>query len=632
VRGGAEVAQQGGTDHNVAIGGRPTLPPDRPRTEDVRDLGFRRRDPVVWYSPRVLADSGLRYVLSAVFGAYLDKRELQAALPSDVITHHADRDELWFDFVADTGDGFDATHSIAWLLGKRQLEVEGHDAPLPRGDLLVLGGDEVYPTASAEAYEDRFVGPFTSALPWSRGTWPDLYAIPGNHDWFDGLTSFMRIFCQQKIVGGWETWQHRSYFAVQLPHRWWLWGLDIQFDSYIDEPQLRYFDAVPLEPGDRVILCSAQPTWVDVPGDPEEYRNLAYVERKLIVPKGARHMVSLTGDLHHYARYSAEDGTHKITAGGGGAFMHPTHDLPEELDIDLDPARSSETTRYRLQRCFPDKRTSKLLALRSPLLPFKNVSFVWLAGVFHALLLVTTLFSLSAVDDQQGSVGEVLHGLDLGALLLAVLRNPTGILIGLLVVAVMYAFADPPPVGPRARKAVRFAMAAVHAALHLLAIVVGLWLSVRAVGSFADGNWLVVWLFVVVVVLGGFLSGVVFGIYLIAANLLPFLRTHGNETFSSLRYRRYKNLLRLHIDREGVLSIHAIGLRRVCTDWELDPDATDPEASWFRPTGDPPEPRLIDEVVRVDGRPWSGADALADASRRAPAADMAPLDGDSGQP
>jgi hypothetical protein len=121
------VADHGSTDHNVAIGGRPTLPPDRPRTTNVRELGFRRRDPVVWYSPRVLADSGLRYVLSAVFGAYLDKRELQAALPADIITHHADRDELWLDFVADTGDGFDATHSIAWLLGKRQIEVEGLD-------------------------------------------------------------------------------------------------------------------------------------------------------------------------------------------------------------------------------------------------------------------------------------------------------------------------------------------------------------------------------------------------------------------------------------------------------------------------------------------------------------------------
>jgi hypothetical protein len=626
------VTDEHDSDHNVAIGGRPTLPPDRPRSTDPRELGFSRRGPVSWYSPRVLADSGLRYVLSAVFGAYLDKRELQAALPSDLITHHADRDELWFDFTADTGDGFNATHSIASLLGKRHLDVEGLDRPLPRGDLLVLGGDEVYPTASAEVYEDRFVGPFTSALPWSDGPWPDLYAIPGNHDWFDGLTSFMRVFCQQKIVGGWETWQHRSYFAVQLPHRWWLWGLDIQFDSYIDEPQLRYFDAVPLQPGDRVIVASAQPTWVDVPGDPGEYRNLAYVERKLILPKGARHMVSLTGDLHHYSRYSAEDGTHKITAGGGGAFMHPTHDLPEEVDIDLDPFRDSETTRFRLQRCFPDKRTSKLLALRAPLLPFKNPSFIWLAGMFHALLLVTTLFSLRAVDDEQGSVGAFLRDMEYGELLFAVLRNPTGVLIGLIVLAVMYAFADPPPVAARARKPVRFAMAGAHAGMHLLVIILSIWLSARAVGWIADGVWLVVGLFALVVLLGGLLSGVVLGVYLLGVNLLPFLRTHGNEAFSGLSYTRYKNLLRLHIDRDGVLWIHAIGLDKVCKSWELDADAAEPEAPWFRPAGDPLRPRLIDEVVRVDGRPWTSADARADAGRRVPAVELTQLDDAGGDP
>jgi hypothetical protein len=191
-------------------------------------------------------------------------------------------------------------------------------------------------------------------------------------------------------------------------------------------------------------------------------------------------------------------------------------------------------------------------------------------------------------------------------------------------VGVMYAFAKPPPISPRLRKAVRFAMAVVHAGIHLLAIVASIWLSVRAVGWFADGNWLVVWLFALLVLVGGFLSGVVLGLYLIGANLLPFLRTHGNEAFSSLRYRRCKNFLRMHIDRDGVLSIHPIGVDRACTSWELDPDASDAEAAWFRPKGDPPRPRLIDEVVRVDGRPWTSADARADASRRAPAAEMAP--------
>ena len=68
---------------------------------------------------------------------------------------------------------------------------------LPRGKVLLLGGDEVYPTATTEAYEDRFKGPFAAALPRSEaGAEPDMFATPGNHDWYDGLVSFLRLFCR----------------------------------------------------------------------------------------------------------------------------------------------------------------------------------------------------------------------------------------------------------------------------------------------------------------------------------------------------------------------------------------------------------------------------------------------------
>jgi hypothetical protein len=596
------VSQRPQSSRDHAVGGGPIGPPPRPQSARLSDLGFEPQGPVVWYSPRVMADAGLRYVLSAVFGAYLDKRELQAALPANIITHHADQDELWFDFTADTGDGYKATQTIAWLLAQSELQPEGLAEPLPRGQLLLLGGDEVYPTASVEEYTRRFYGPYRAALPWVDGTAPDLFAIPGNHDWFDGLTSFMRVFCQQKTVGGWETWQNRSYFAIQLPHRWWLWGLDIQFESYVDEPQLRYFDEVPLEPGDRIIISSPSPLWYDVPGDPDEYRNLAYIERKLIRPKGARLLVNLTGDHHHYARYAADDGSQKITAGGGGAFLHPTHDLPPSSTIVVDPDHPEQAATYRLERCYPDQRASKLLALRSPLLPFKNSTFIWLAGILHALMLLVSLYSLEVLDDSDASARLLLGELEPVQLLTAVLVNPTAIVLGMAVLAAMYAFAAPPPVSPTFRRWIRLAMAAVHSVLHLAAIVTVIWVAVRLVSWLPDGPWSVVLLFGFVLALGGLSSGVVMGIYLLSANLLPFLRTHGNETFSGLRFTRYKNLLRLHIGPDGVLTIHPLGVDQVCKRWEVDLDTTDPAAPWVRPVGTHPSVRLIEPPVRVDGR------------------------------
>ena len=87
---------------------------------------------------------------------------------------------------------------------------------------------------------------------------PPVAALPGNHDWYDGLGAFRRNFCESWVrrdhehhqghpqaidipsaadrddVGGWGAFQSRSYFAVQLSPRWWLWAVDSQLDAPID--------------------------------------------------------------------------------------------------------------------------------------------------------------------------------------------------------------------------------------------------------------------------------------------------------------------------------------------------------------------------------------------------------------
>jgi len=84
----------------------PELSPHRPKDLSELELGFARQRAVRWLSPRVLVGTGLRVLLANIFGSYSDKRELQAVLPSTV-HRHDDGAELWFDFVADVGDGFD---------------------------------------------------------------------------------------------------------------------------------------------------------------------------------------------------------------------------------------------------------------------------------------------------------------------------------------------------------------------------------------------------------------------------------------------------------------------------------------------------------------------------------------------
>jgi hypothetical protein len=97
------------------------------------------------------------------------------------------------------------------------------------GEVLVMGGDQVYPYPSRNAYMRRTETPYIEAFA-SRERKPDLFAIPGNHDWFDSLVAFSRAYCRpERGFAGCRTRQTRSYFALALPHDWWLLGVDLQF-------------------------------------------------------------------------------------------------------------------------------------------------------------------------------------------------------------------------------------------------------------------------------------------------------------------------------------------------------------------------------------------------------------------
>jgi hypothetical protein len=57
--------------------------------------------------------------------------------------HLAASKDLWFDFMADTGDGGNSTYTIARLLAQPHLTLRFADKyiVLPRSKLLLIGGD-----------------------------------------------------------------------------------------------------------------------------------------------------------------------------------------------------------------------------------------------------------------------------------------------------------------------------------------------------------------------------------------------------------------------------------------------------------------------------------------------------------
>jgi hypothetical protein len=410
-----------------------------------------------WLDPVDITRTGLQTFLAGLFGSFADKREVLAALypssgeqvPKDF--DYSQHDEVWFDYVCDTGDGWHPTYSIACLVGKDELvlntSADAGITKLKRGSFMVLGGDQVYPVASAETYRNRMEGPFYAAraTSWEKSNRIPVYALPGNHDWYDGLTSFIRLFCQKdRWVGQWRATQTRSYFAIKLPHNWWIWGLDVQLESDVDVPQSSYFKhyAGLLNEGDRVILVSPEPTWIEAgrtsqtkeeaaqaeaerrekekeavqpkktatgiaaaadskegssrksdasnEGQSQAHRNMMHLER-LIHRRGATIPIKIAGDLHHYARYRSAEGHHLITCGGGGAFLHGTYGLPEVLELpipsdDEDPGASSKalSEKFVQQGIVPSEKESK--RFRKHVLwrlLIQNPWFVFAVGVIY---------------------------------------------------------------------------------------------------------------------------------------------------------------------------------------------------------------------------------------------------------
>ena len=421
------------------------------------------RPMVQWFSPGLLFRAGFRSAIAELFGQYSDQRVIQDLTDpilinvekgdeAEVFRKVADRynysteavggEPFWFDFTADLGDGFDPTYGVCHMISQTALYGENspkksgelavkdwHGEPLPAGRLLVLGGDEIYPFPSHEEYENRFSNPFRLALPANETPdgnghvepgRRDLFAIPGNHDWYDGLSAFQDLFMAAddglikqsgKNIGGWQTHQHRSYFAIKLPYNWWIWGADIHLNRPLDEGQLKYFRSVAktMGPGDKFILCTAQPSWYYW-GTKQETLARENLEALIDSPiqAGARLHGIFSGDSHHYARYQEASGVlgnfNLFTVGGGGAYSHGTFHLKPEIPLPwlgqklkfllnrkLEPGVVSEDgiTKPKVVEepaVYPTKVRSKAIAWANIFMPFKNFSFAVAIGLIYLLL------------------------------------------------------------------------------------------------------------------------------------------------------------------------------------------------------------------------------------------------------
>ena len=575
---------------------RPELKMLTPRTVLLSDLP-RFPEMTSWFHPVLLCKLLLKVIVSDVFGQYADRRLIQAALDPAGNKEFLDRGDisadmvkdadgaLWLDFVADLGDGFDATYAVAYLLAQPNLVVDGH--ALPRGSALVMGGDEVYPTSARDDYMVKLRQPYAFASPnvGPERTRP-LLLLPGNHDWYDGLVNFLAIFCRKKPtpIGKWRTDQRRSYFAIKLSESWWVWCIDIALVHDMDQPQADYFVAIAegMAQGANIILCSAEPGWYKAESQGNSYRSLGYAAWIAVnANKDLKIPLVLSGDTHHYARYSGAAEQY-ITSGGGGAFLHGTIGLKDEIKADWLKARgatlSLKTTADAShapcgeQACYPTQEESgKLLRGNCKFFPL-NPGFSFVLGGVYAIL----AYFLTSRWHWDVALIEFL-------ILLAGFVAYTGY--------------------QESFSGRVIAVSAAHALAHFAAVV-GLSLLVWWLGNliwpFAQWNWLLWLLFVAVVTipLGGAIAGTIFGLYLLLT--CRYLGINRNDAFSAMRLDSYRHFLRIRILGD-TLQVYPIALDRVPKrkEWKENPlRKSDPSASVFVPP-DSMVPHLIEGPVVI---------------------------------
>ena len=339
------------------------------------------------------------------------------------------------------------------------------------------------------------------------------------------------------------------------------------------------------------MLCAAKPTWTATQhDDPTAPDVLEYFERTVIGDHAALRL-TLSGDLHLYARYAAADGEGKIIAGGGGAYLAPTHHLatpvrhpsPEGVGTAADDAPKQFERRH----VFPSKDESRRLRGRIFAQIYRNRGFFLVTAAAYALVAMAV-----PADRIFDSVGR----LDTVAALLPVT------LVGLLVFAALSVFTAGAPVSRRRKRAA----AILHTVLHLAVVVGVVDLLLHMSGAAAGDPW-------VRAVLGGAV-GALLGPLVVAGYLwmADRFRVNSNELYAGCANEAYKNFLRLHVDRTG-LTVYPIGVR-LPTGWTFDPGPSRPAPAdrtergewagrpWFRPRSTI-RPELIEEPLHIPPRP-----------------------------
>ncbi|MEO3813918.1 metallophosphoesterase [Sphaerisporangium sp. B11E5] len=253
--------------------------------------------------------------------------------------------EFSFLLVGDTGEGDASQYAVVPGL----LKIGEGTA------FAIVASDVIYPTGAGDEYEDKFFRPY-------QGYPGPIYAIPGNHDWYDGLGGFMRVFCDEPAIEagkrlpglrgllwrkpepideaklakarerrgapGQRAVQPGPYWVIDLPGLL-LVGIDNGIRGGIDRDQGAWLRRVSADPRPKVLI-TGKPIYDRNAYHPGPIEGGGTVD-EIVRDPAANYVAAIGGDTHNYQRYPVAVGDRVIqyiVSGGGGAFTHATHTIP----------------------------------------------------------------------------------------------------------------------------------------------------------------------------------------------------------------------------------------------------------------------------------------------------------------
>ncbi|MFI9150054.1 metallophosphoesterase family protein [Streptomyces sp. NPDC053367] len=310
-----------------------------------------------WLDPRTMwgARNG---ALASLFGdptgrtrARWTAQRAAAGAPADRVIRRDDPDRFSFLVIGDTGEGHEPQYAVV----PGMLRV-GQDTRF-----AVVASDVIYPVGATDDYAAKFFRPYQDYR-------APVYAIPGNHDWYEDLTGFMRVFCDdapplpaepapRPLTRAWLRsllWHRPSPVDEELlaaarklrsdtaqqavqPGPYWaidagpirIVGIDTGLLGTLDAEQGAWLREVSRDPRPK-ILITGRPLYVDGEHHPCRIEGGGTVD-DIVRDPANRYVAAIGGDIHNYQRYPVDvDGrtVQYVVAGGGGSFMHATHTIP----------------------------------------------------------------------------------------------------------------------------------------------------------------------------------------------------------------------------------------------------------------------------------------------------------------